>query len=71
MKMQKTKDGWIIIDKGVTKPFDNAHDAWQYIFLMKEIRPRPRRVPKSVYPVSFLDPFQAIMGVTNNVLPNR
>ena len=56
MKMRKTKEGWVIIDKGVKKVFETAHDAWYYIFLMKEIRPHATWTPPSLYPVRSLDP---------------
>lgn len=56
MKMHSTDGGWIITDKGVKKHFNDALDAWSYVFLMKEIRPHVTTVPKSLYPVKTLDP---------------
>lgn len=70
MKMQKTKDGWIVIDKGVTKVFDTSHDAWLYILLMKEIRPSRTYRPATLYPVMSLDPFAQILGVKRYVSQN-
>lgn len=70
MKMQKTKDGWFIIDKGVTKVFDTAHDAWLYVLLMKEIRPSRTQLPRTLYPARSLDPFAQILGVKRYVSQN-
>ena len=61
MKMRSTKQGWFIIDKGVPKFFENSKDAWMYVFLMKEIRPHALQVPRSLYPVTTLDPRPLIM----------
>lgn len=53
-----TKDGiWIIEDKGVNKGFDSSYDAWAFIFLLKEIRPKAPFVERSLYPVKSLNPF--------------
>lgn len=53
-----TNDGiWIIEDKGVNKFFDSAYDAWQYVFLMREIRPKVEMGERSLYPVKSLNPF--------------
>ena len=52
-----TKDGiWIIEDKGVNKGFDSSYDAWQYVFLLKEIRPKVEMGARSLYPVRSLNP---------------
>ena len=53
-----TNDGiWIIEDKGVNKCFESAYDAWQYVFLMREIRPKVEMGERSLYPVKSLNPF--------------
>ena len=70
MKMQSTNGGWIIIDKGVAKFFEEAHDAWQYILLMKEIRPSRTYLPKTLYPVRSLTPFAQVKGVKKYVRQN-
>ena len=56
MKM-RTEDGkWIIDDNGRIVIFDNAYDAWQYVFLMRELRPVVPCVAHSMYPVRSLNP---------------
>ena len=55
MKLRKEKGKWIITDKGRTIVFDSSNDAWQYIFMMKEIRPI-KVVRPSIYPVRSLIP---------------
>ena len=57
MKLRREKGLWIIEDRGVNKIFDTSFDAWAYIFLMKEIRPKAPYYPKSLYPVKSLNPF--------------
>lgn len=53
-----TKDGiWIIEDKGVNKCFESAYDAWAFVFLLKEIRPKVPFAERSLYPVKSLNPF--------------
>ena len=56
MKLRSTNGFWIVEDRGVNKIFDTSYDAWAYIFLMKEVRPKAPQVPKSLYPVLTLDP---------------
>ena len=56
MKLRREKGLWIVEDRGVNKIFETSYDAWTYIFLMKEIRPKAPQVPKSLYPVLSLDP---------------
>lgn len=57
MKLRLEKGFWIVEDRGVNKIFDKSRDAWTYIFLMREIRPKAPQVPKSLYPVRSLNPF--------------
>ena len=57
-----TYDGkWIVKDnvKGRDRfaLFDSSYDAWCYIFLLKEIRPKVPFVERSLYPVRSLNPF--------------
>lgn len=56
MKMRKQFGKWIVEDRGVNKVFDTSADAWGYVFLMREIRPKAPQVEKSLYPVRSLDP---------------
>ena len=56
MKLKSFNGFWIIEDRGVNKIFDTSRDAWTYIFLMKEIRPKAPQVPRSIYPVRSLNP---------------
>jgi hypothetical protein len=57
MKLQKRDGKWIIEDHGRNIIFDTSYDAWQYIFLMKEIRQKAPQVPRSLYPVRHLNPY--------------
>lgn len=56
LKFRRENGLWIIEDRGVNKVFDTMHEAWDYIFLMREIRPKVPQVAKSLYPVRSLDP---------------
>lgn len=56
MKFRRECGKWIIEDRGVNKIFDTSADAWEYIFLMREIRPKVPQVVRSLYPVLSLDP---------------
>lgn len=71
MQMQSTRAGWIVKDKGTAKLFETAHDAWQYIMLMKEIRPSRTYLPRTLYPVRSLNPFAQVLGVKRYVSQNR
>lgn len=56
MKLKSYEGKWIVEEAHKTIIFDTAHDAWLYIFFMREIRPQPPRVPRSLYPVRSLIP---------------
>ncbi len=56
MKLRRENGLWIVEDRGVNKVFDTSADAWAFIFLMREIRPKAPQVAKSLYPVRSLDP---------------
>ena len=56
MKFRTEKGKWIIEDHGRNIIFNKAYDAWQYILLMKEIRPKAPWALKSLYPVNSLIP---------------
>ena len=57
MKMYTSNGKWVVVDKGRNVIFDSSIDAWIYIFLMREIRPKAPQVPRSIYPVRTLNPF--------------
>lgn len=61
MKRQKlklrTEGGKWYVDEGYkVSIFDTSNEAWQYIFLLKEIRTLPPFAPHSLYPVRSLIP---------------
>ena len=56
MKMRTIDGKFIILDEGREIVYDSSYDAWQYVLLMKEVRPHPPIPPRSVYPVLTLDP---------------
>lgn len=56
LKFRRENGLWIVEDCGVNKIFDTSRDAWDFIFLMREIRPKAPQVRKSLYPVRSLDP---------------
>ena len=56
MKLRSYEGKWIVEEPHKNVIFDTAHDAWLYIYLMKEIRPQPPLVPRSLYPVRSLIP---------------
>ena len=52
-----TYDGkWVVKDGDRYVVFKKAYDAWCYIFLLKEIRPKAPIVTRSLYPVRSLNP---------------
>ena len=57
MKLKRENGLWIVEDRGVNKISETSYDAWAYIFLMKEIRPKAPFYPRSDYPVRSLSPF--------------
>ena len=56
-KLRKEGGKWIVEDHGKNIIFDISHDAWQLIFILKEIRQKAPQVPRSLYPVRSLNPF--------------
>lgn len=56
MKLRTEGGKWIIEEQHKNTIFDTAHDAWLFIYLMKEIRPKPPVFPRSLYPVRSLIP---------------
>ena len=61
MKLYTISKKWIVEDRGVNKIFDTSLDAWTYIFIMREIRPKVPHVP-DLYPVRSLVPFPNTKG---------
>ena len=56
LKMHTKESKWVIIDRERTIVFDCSRDAWQYLFLVRDIRPRVDMGPRSLYPVRSLNP---------------
>lgn len=56
MKMQTINGKYVILDRGVVKEFDEAYDAWRYVFICREVRPRVEMGVRSLYPVRSLNP---------------
>ena len=54
--MQTIGGKYYIFDRGRIINFDNSYDAWCYVFLCKEIRPRVEMGERSLYPVRSLNP---------------
>lgn len=55
IKMFTFKKKWIVKDGDRVLEFDKSMDAWAYILLIKEIRPRTPYVAP-LYPVRSLNP---------------
>ena len=52
-----TYDGkWIIKDGERFVVFTNGYDAWCYVMLLREIRPKVEMGERSLYPVRSLNP---------------
>ena len=56
VKMYTYKGNWVVKDGDRLVVFDKAYDAWMYVFLLREIRPKAPTVPRSLYPVRSLNP---------------
>ena len=56
LKMRTEGGKWYVDEDYKVSIFENSTDAWQYIFVLKAIRPQPPFVPRSLYPVRTLDP---------------
>ena len=56
MKMQTINGEYVIYDRGRVIIFKEAYDAWQYIFLCREIRAKVDMGERSLYPVRSLNP---------------
>lgn len=56
LKMYTYDGNWVVKDRGRLVIFDEAFDAWQYVFLLREIRPKVEMGERSLYPVRSLNP---------------
>ena len=56
LKMYTNDGNWIVKDKDRLVIFGTAYDAWCYVFLLKEIRPKVEMGERSLYPVRSLNP---------------
>lgn len=56
IKMYKRGGKWIVDEGYKVSIFDESADAWRYVFILKEIRPKAPWVPQSLYPVRHLNP---------------
>jgi hypothetical protein len=54
--MYTFKGNWVVKDGERLVPFKKSYDAWQFVFLLKEIRPRVPMGERSLYPVKSLNP---------------
>ncbi|MBQ8528851.1 MAG: hypothetical protein IJ459_03855 [Clostridia bacterium] len=67
----RTEGGKWYVDEGYkVSIFDTSKEAWQYIFVLREIRPKAPWVPQSQYPVRHLNPMPT-RGCKKVVLQNR
>ena len=56
IKMYTYNGEWVVKDGDRYVVFDKAYDAWCYVLLLKEIRPRVPMGERSLYPVRSLNP---------------
>lgn len=56
LKMYTRAKKWIVVDREIEKEFDNASDAWGFVFILRKLRPSANVTPKSLYPVNSLIP---------------
>lgn len=57
LKMYTKNRKWIVVDGEREIVFDSSKDAWGYVFLMRDVRPKAPQVSESIYPVTTLNPF--------------
>ena len=60
LKMYNAEGYWIIEDGNRSIIFDESSDAWRYVFIMREIRPKIS-YERELYPVRSLSPFPNMM----------
>jgi hypothetical protein len=56
IKMYTYKGNWVVKDGERLVPFEKAYDAWAFVMLLKEIRPKVPMGERSLYPVRSLNP---------------
>ena len=56
IKMYTYNGEWVVKDGDRFVVFDKAYDAWMYVFLLREIRPRAYTKTNRLYPVRSLNP---------------
>jgi hypothetical protein len=56
IKMYTYKGNWVVKDGERLVPFKKSYDAWQFVYLLKEIRPKVPMGERSLYPVRSLNP---------------
>ena len=57
LKMYTKDRKWIVIDGEREIEFDTATDALEFVFFMLPLMPKVPQVPRSIYPVTTLNPF--------------
>lgn len=62
MKLRFEGGKWIVDEGYKVSIFDTSADAWYYIFLLRELRPKAPWVPQSLYPVKHLTPFPKVVS---------
>lgn len=62
IKMYTYKGNWVVKDGDRVVPFKKAYDAWAFVMLLREIRPKVPMGERSLYPVKSLDPRPAFAG---------
>ena len=56
IKMYTYKGNWVVKDGERLVPFKKAYDAWQFVLLLRKIRPKVPMGVRSLYPVRSLNP---------------
>ena len=56
LKMYTYDGNWVVKDGDKLVIFEKAYDAWVFVFLLKEIRPKVEMGERSLYPVRSLNP---------------
>jgi hypothetical protein len=56
LKMYTFNGYWVVKDGERLVPFKKSYDAWAFVLLLREIRPKVPMGERSFYPVKTLDP---------------
>jgi hypothetical protein len=70
LKLRSEGGKWYVDEGYKISIFDTSNEAWQYIFLLKELRPKPMFPIRQLYPVRSLVP-GALKGGKKVVYQNR